>query len=562
MAGGQVGGEVPEATGVAVLTPGQTFNHYRIERELGRGGMGVVYEAVHQPLDKRVALKVLPVLAGQGPSYLERFLREARTAAALHHTNIVPVFDIGQAGGTPYYAMQYIRGRGLDHLLRDLQASEPGMPSSAQEPAPTGPYTPAEGEPLPAAPPTHSEPLPALVATARANPADYFRQVAELGIQAAEGLAYAHQRGVIHRDIKPSNLLLDDQGVLWITDFGLARRADDPALTHHGVLVGTPRYMSPEQAEAAKKPIDHRTDIYSLGTTLYELVTRRPAFTGPTPAQVVLQILEREPVPPRRLDPAVPHDLETIILKAMAKRPEDRYQTAAELADDLRRWLRLEPIRARRIGPLGRTLRWCHRNPALAAVSTSAALVILTLSTLYLWSLRREIANTRTAAEREREARQEAVSQREEALDTLAASLYHEARAQLTSRQPGRRWRALELVQEAVKLSFRERKEATEAPDAPDTAPTALMPGIQESRRLPRKLPTREDLRSVAVAALLSPDARVRHAEKLRPSLVDAAFSADGSQAAHCFSSEEGLQVSLLNLTDGREVAHWGARHG
>jgi serine/threonine protein kinase len=344
----------------AGLAPGQVFGAYRIEREIGRGGMGVVYEAVHLALGRQVALKVLPLRGPQQAKYLERFLREARTAAGLHHTNIVPVFDVGQVGGAPYYAMQYIAGRGLDQLGRAAGSADPDQTTDLPAPAATGAAEPAS--------------VPALDGR---TPAEHFRRVAEVGVQAAEGLAYAHRRGVIHRDIKPSNLLLDEQGVVWITDFGLARRSDDVALTHSGVLVGTPRYMSPEQAEAAKRPVDHRTDVYSLGATLYELLTRRPAFTGRTPQEVVTEILARDPVPPRRLNRAVPRDLETIILKAMAKRPEDRYQTADNLADDLRRFLELEPIRARRVGPLGRAARWCRRNPALAGLLLTVGLTVL-----------------------------------------------------------------------------------------------------------------------------------------------------------------------------------------
>jgi serine/threonine protein kinase len=362
--------------GSADLAPGQIFNQYRIERELGRGGMGVVYEAIHLPLNKRVALKVMPIFNGQPASHLERFLREAQTAAGLHHTNIVPVFDIGQANNVPYYAMQFIDGRGLDVLAGDgwkLKGE-----GSRVEQALTADHTPGSAD--------HPPPSPADLPLATLHPApttrsaDFFKRIAQLGIQAADALAYAHERGVIHRDIKPSNLLLDKQGVLWITDFGLARRAHDPALTHSGALVGTPRYMSPEQAESSRRLIDHRTDIYSLGATLYELVTCRPPFSGKTPTEVVLQIIDREPIPPRRLDPAIPRDLETIITKAMAKQPKDRYQTAAELSDDLRRWLKMEPIKARRIGPIGRASRWCRRNPRLAAVTGAAAVIILFLS--------------------------------------------------------------------------------------------------------------------------------------------------------------------------------------
>ncbi len=345
----------------AGLAPGHVFGAYRIEREIGRGGMGVVYEAVHLALGRQVALKVLPPRGPQQAKYLERFLREARTAAGLHHTNIVPVFDVGQVGGVPYYAMQYIAGRGLDQLTRPAGTADPDRTTDL---------------PAPAAGPGLTEPASAPTLGA-ATPAEELRRVAEIGVQAAEALAYAHRRGVIHRDIKPSNLLLDEQGVVWITDFGLARRSDDVALTHSGVLVGTPRYMSPEQAEAARRPVDHRTDVYSLGATLYELLTRRPAFTGRTPQEVVTQILARDPVPPRRLNRAVPRDLETIVLKAMAKRPEDRYPKADDLADDLRRFLALEPIRARRVGPLGRAARWCRRNPALAGLVLAVCLTLL-----------------------------------------------------------------------------------------------------------------------------------------------------------------------------------------
>jgi serine/threonine protein kinase/WD40 repeat protein len=354
----------------AALARGNTFGAYRVEREIGRGGMGVVYEAVHLTLNRRVALKVLPV---QGPGQarqLERFLREAQTAAGLHHTNIVPVFDVGQVHGTPYYAMQFIDGRGLDRLGRPATEGDPDRTTDLPANAPSAVVSPT---------------TPSRSAT---GGADHFPWVAEVGAQAAEGLAYAHERGVIHRDIKPSNLLLDERGVVWITDFGLARRLDDVALTHTGVLVGTPRYMSPEQAEAAKRPVDHRTDVYSLGATLYELLTRRPAFDGRTPQELVGQILGREPVPPRRLDRKIPRDLETIVLKAMAKRPEDRYPNAAELATDLRRFLALEPIRARRIGIMGRSIRWSRRNPAVAALLATVALSLLggaAVATIFAW---------------------------------------------------------------------------------------------------------------------------------------------------------------------------------
>ncbi len=368
------------------LEPGRRFGSYRIEGEVGRGGMGVVYEAVHVPLGKRVALKVLPIRGPQEAGHLERFFREARTAASLHHTNIVPVFDVGQVAGLPYYAMELITGRGLDQVL-----DEPG------------------GGGAPSSPP---------FGTAR-----FFQWLAGIGIQTASALEYAHARRVIHRDIKPSNLILDGNGVVWITDFGLARREEDPALTRSGAMLGTPRYMSPEQARAARRPVDGRTDVYSLGATLYEFLAQRPAFDGRTPQEVVHKILERDPVPPRKLNRSVPRDLETIVLKAMAKERRDRYQSAASFGDDLNRWLRTEPIEARRIGPVGRATRWCRRNRAVAALGALVFVVMCLGIGGITWQWRQtEVARDdavveRNRVRRERDAKEMALEEKQAAYD-------------------------------------------------------------------------------------------------------------------------------------------------
>ena len=207
----------------------------------------------------------------------------------------------------------------------------------------------------------------------------YFRWVAEVGLQSADALAHAHHQGVIHRDVKPSNLLIDAKGNIWVTDFGLARRLADPGVTHHDSLLGTPRYMSPEQARTGA--IDGRTDVYSLGATLYELLTLRPPFDGQTAAELIDQIGQLEPVPPSAIDPRVPRDLETIVLKALAKRPADRYLTAEELADDLTRFLNREPVKARRISPVGRLWRVACRHPGITSVTTAAAATILAIAT-------------------------------------------------------------------------------------------------------------------------------------------------------------------------------------
>lgn len=373
------------------LEAGRRLAGYRIVRELGSGGMGVVYEAVHVDLDRPVALKVLDARATRDSNGLRRFQEEAKMAAGLHHTHIVPVFDVGHVGGLCYYAMQRIEGSGLDRVLRSMRRERttaagsgsvrPGM-SQASVPATIADsasgslsWPSAAGAPLASAsvyddstifiPPRGSA---------------YYRWVAEAGRQAAQALAHAHRRGVIHRDIKPSNLLVDGRGTIWVTDFGLARRLADPSLTRTDSLLGTPRYMSPEQARPG--PIDGRTDVYSLGATLYEMLALRPPFDGRTAAELIQQISDREPPHPREHDPRIPRDLETIVLKALAKRPSDRYADAAELAEDLTRFIGHEPVLARRIGPIGRAWRLARRHPAVALVSTAATIAVVTVATV------------------------------------------------------------------------------------------------------------------------------------------------------------------------------------
>jgi serine/threonine protein kinase len=385
--------------GPAGLAAGAIFGQYRIQRELGRGGMGIVYEAVHVLHEKRVALKVLPLQTPADARQLERFFREARIAAGLNHPNIVPVFDVGHVDNAAYFAMKYVEGHSLDRILRLMQSrADPASP-------PAFDLTPQAYQVLPEGVKAalHADPVSETAGRIRAGvPArfeDYLRWVANLGIQAAKGLAYAHEHKLIHRDIKPSNLLLDKQGVLWIADFGLARRIEDPALTLSGMLIGTPRYMSPEQAEATKRPVDQRSDLYSLGATLYELLTCRPVFEGHTPQEVLLKILVREPAAPRRLNPAIPEALELVVMKAMAKQPEDRYQSARELADDLRRWLHTEPIKASRSGPWERAVRWCRRNSRLAPVVVTAAAVVIAISSLFYAGWVREHSRVQVAAQ-------------------------------------------------------------------------------------------------------------------------------------------------------------------
>jgi eukaryotic-like serine/threonine-protein kinase len=371
--------------------PPRRLGEYRIVREVGRGGMGVVYEAEQESLGRRVALKVLPFHALMEPLHLERFRREAKAAARLHHTNIVPVFGVGQEGGVHYYAMQFIDGQGLDQVLAELRRLREAKETPARTPAPAA-VTRAE----------HSG-ITALSET----PSQYFRGVARLGVQAAEALAHAHAQGVLHRDVKPSNLLLDAQGTVWVTDFGLAKAEGLDDLTQTGDLVGTLRYLAPERLEGWADP---RSDVYGLGLTLYELLTLRPAFDGPDRKRLLEQVTAREPTAPRRLDGRIPRDLETVVLKAVAREPGQRYRSAAELAEDLRRFLADRPVAARRSSWREQAWRWCRRKPAAAGLLGVIPLALLTLLLISLaYNVRleqrraeAETAHQREAAERER----------------------------------------------------------------------------------------------------------------------------------------------------------------
>jgi serine/threonine protein kinase/WD40 repeat protein len=437
------------------LRSGGRLAGYRIVRELGRGGMGVVYDAVHLDLDRPVALKVLA--AGHAPdsSGRRRFLNEAKTAAALHHTYIVPVFDVGQAGGLCYYAMQRIEGCGLDRILRRLRRGRDADAPTVLQPEPP---------PIPSAPPTASwhddhphptapEPAPDDADAPGFEPppgSAYYLWIARLGQQAAEALEYAHRRGVVHRDVKPSNLLIDRRGMAWVADFGLARRDADPALTQSGAPLGTPRYMSPEQATNA--PVDGRTDVFSLGATLYELLALRPAFDGSTTAELIRQITTIEPVPPRKIEPRVPRDLETIVLKAMAKRPADRYARAQDLADDLARFQAGLPVRARRIGPVGRFARFARRHPFSTSISLAAAAIVLTVVSWAYWT----VLQQRNAAQRARDAAQAALDETRVAVrrseEARARQLASEASLIRRSALPNSRREGLARLREAVAL--------------------------------------------------------------------------------------------------------------
>jgi tetratricopeptide (TPR) repeat protein len=440
----------------------ERLGDFRILGEIGRGGMGIVYEAFQESLGRHVAVKVLPRQSLLDPKQLQRFQREAQTAAKLHHTNIVPVFGVGEHEGFHYIVMQLIRGVGLDAILAKLQqesapgaepqgGQEAGSPppardrggevtgllrammegqfGQAQEFVPSAPEAADPGLPVrrESAPEAQrpSSPADALTedlardrdtmvngsdaaagpdpATAPIQPGGwrcgtaYWRSAAAIGLQVAEALHYAHGHHTLHRDIKPANLLLDSQHVVWISDFGLAKAMEQDNVTQAGAIVGTLRYMAPEQFSGQ---MDARSDIYGLGLTLYELLTLQPAFDDTGRSSLIWKITHDEPPRPRKLNPKIPRDFETIVLKAIAREPADRYQSAGDLARDLQCFLEDRPIRARRTPAVERLWRWARRNRAVASLSA------VTLALLILVAVVASVGYVRTRAANVEEARQ------------------------------------------------------------------------------------------------------------------------------------------------------------
>jgi serine/threonine protein kinase len=443
----------------------EQLGDYRILQEVGRGGMGIVYEAIHESLGRRVALKVLPQHATLDHKQLRRFDREVKSAARLHHTNIVPIFGVGHEDGIHYYVMQFIQGLGLDEVLYELKQlnsgslsdislssgktsgerfsskseeqtrrfdvsavavakslmtgqfeqtmidpmetesdwnqpsladtmdhvepddmdateitsreSSPGFPlDSSPDKKPTGGLS--ETLSLSSASlSSTSLSLPGISETSETRSSrkqNYWQSVANIGTQVGHALQYAHEQGVLHRDIKPANLLLDARGTVWVTDFGLAKVDDQQDITHTGDIIGTLRYMAPEAFEGRT---DVRSEVYSLGLTLYELLALEPAFNQRDRNRLIKQVTTEPPPRLEKVNPEIPRDLVTIIHKAIDRDSTHRYQSSGELAEDLQRFLDDEPIHARRISLAERYIRWARRNKLVASLGAVITVLLV-----------------------------------------------------------------------------------------------------------------------------------------------------------------------------------------
>jgi serine/threonine protein kinase/WD40 repeat protein/tetratricopeptide (TPR) repeat protein len=538
VAGDLTGAFIATSTSHAEPLP-ERFGEFRILRQVGQGGMGVVYEAEQESLSRHVALKVLPRQALLKATYLERFRREAKAAGRLHHTNIVPVFGVGECDGTHYYAMQFIRGEGLDKVLCDLRVlkntpvdstvvARPSEGSVAHSLLSCGFVMPPVGSTEDSAARSVPSGLKSVDGThgsssfsAGSPEGQYFRGIARLGLQVADALAYAHRQGILHRDIKPSNLLLDQQGTLWITDFGLAKAEGADDLTQTGDIVGTVRFMAPERFEGRSLP---QSDVYALGVTLYELLTLRPAFDDRNKVRLVETVLHEPPVQPRKIDPSIPRDLETVVLKCLAKNPQERYASAEALADDLRRFLMDRPILARRINWRERTWRWCRRNPAVAGLLTTVAVLLLAVaaissgSAVWLKAALTEAENEKTKAE----------SAEREQKKQLYQGFVTEATYRRYSRRQGQRFDSLEAIRQALRL----------------------LPELDLSDADKEK--QRDTLRDLAISCLTLPDVRVAKEWDGWPEGSNG-LAFDERQELYARADKQG-NITIRRLADDREV--------
>ncbi len=417
---------------------GKPIGDFQIVSEIGRGGMGVVYEAIQLSLNRRVALKVLPFASGLDKVRLQRFRNEAHAAAQLHHTNIVPVYAVGSERGMHYYAMQLIDGSTMAELIERMRSARKNSANEhsgsakrkTDSAADSRANSPASKSSARAGNPSIKELDETFRAASstmiRSNSSNnrYIESMVEMTVQAAEALQHAHQYGVIHRDIKPGNLLIDQTGKIWVTDFGLAQiQHADAQLTRSGDHIGTLRYMSPEQAIGDRDVMDHRSDIYSLGVTLYELLTLEPAIRGENYREMLNHVAEQEPIAPRLINASIPQDLDTIIRKAISKEPSQRYTSAQAFADDLQRWLDNKPISAKPPTAWQRLAKWRKRNSMLvnmAAVLMALMSVALLATTLIVLRQQSETQAALTREINQRNQAQQNFQQARAAVDTFS----------------------------------------------------------------------------------------------------------------------------------------------
>ena len=451
MQGSLISGGIPQ--------PMQTIGDYQLVREIGRGGMGVVYEACQLSLRRRVALKILPFTAAHDVKHISRFKNEAQAAAQVQHPNIVPVYAIGEENGVHYYVMQLVDGQSLTSLLDGLRSCSKGSHGTT---APNYPDVTLGG------PSARTGDLIAgefrrnsatCVSMRAGETADHIRVVARLAQQAAEALHAAHEYGVVHRDVKPSNLLLDDQGKLWVTDFGLARCREDQAegrgrLTQTGDVLGTMRYMSPEQAMGRAALIDQRTDVYSLGLTMYELATLHHPADEVSDIQLYFNSNRETPKPLRHWNRYIPHDFQTIVLKCVSEFPHERYSTAKELAEDLECFLEGRPIQASPPSWLSRAGKWAKRRRGVVAAAAAVLFVTVTgaITSMIMVSHVRNAATERELAYSKRLV--------QDAIDAFNPTDYSDRLAAIPGAGPVRQ----EMLQAGIEFFEKYAKEAADDP--------------------------------------------------------------------------------------------------